>query len=305
MRAQSKQNNNQITLRAAKAPSRQRPKRKNNRRRKKHTPFFRRMPFWALVAGATLIIVGYLVFFYRCIVTPFSFRWQAIYGDANDPDGFEVRGIDLSHYQERIDWERVRNAKVQRVPLRFAFIKATEGTSIIDENFNENFYQAKRNDIVRGAYHFFVPDVDARKQAQFFMKQVHLEAGDLPPVLDVEKSGRLNPAQLKRAVRTWLDLVEKHYGVKPILYTGYSFKMKYLSDSVFNQYPYWIAHYYVNQLPYQGKWHFWQYTDVGRIDGIEGHVDCNIFGGTLQQLHDLTIMPEEEDEIGLAAETAE
>ena len=206
---------------------------------------------------------------------------------------------------ETIDWERVRNAKVQRVPLRFAFIKATEGTSIIDENFNENFYQAKRNDIVRGAYHFFVPDVDARKQAQFFMKQVHLEAGDLPPVLDVEKSGRLNPAQLKRAVRTWLDLVEKHYGVKPILYTGYSFKMKYLSDSVFNQYPYWIAHYYVNQLSYQGKWHFWQYTDVGRIDGIEGHVDCNIFGGTLQQLHDLTIKPEEEDEIGLAAETAE
>ena len=256
------------------------------------------MPFWALVAGAVLIVVAYVVFFLHFFVAPFSFRWQAIYGDANNPDGFEVRGIDLSHYQDCIDWERLRNARVQQVPLRFAFIKATEGTSIIDENFNENFYQARRNDIIRGAYHFFVPDVDARKQAQFFMKQVHLEPGDLPPVLDVEKSGRLNEQQLKRSVKTWLELVEKHYGVKPILYTGYSFKMKYLNDSVFNQYPYWIAHYYVNELSYKGTWEFWQYTDVGRIDGIKGHVDCNIYRGSMDELRAMTLQPgqDEEDE---------
>lgn len=251
------------------------------------------------MAGAILVIAGYLIFFYKFFVTPFSFRWQAIYGDANNPEGYEVRGIDLSHYQDRIDWERLRNAKVQQVPLRFMFIKATEGLTLIDENFNENFYQARRNDIVRGAYHFFVPDADARKQAQFFLKQVHLEVGDLPPVLDVEKSGRLNAQQLQKAVKTWLDIVEKHYGVKPILYTGYSFKMKYLSGAEFEQYPYWIAHYYVNELTYKGKWDFWQYTDVGHIDGISGHVDCNIFRGTMAELLELTLKDQDVDGIGL------
>ena len=257
------------------------------------------MPVGALVAGAGLIIAGYLFFFYKFFVTPFSFRWQAIYGDANNPEGYEVRGIDLSHYQDRIDWERLRNASVQQVPLRFMFIKATEGVSLIDENFNENFYQAKRNDIVRGAYHFFVPDADARKQAEFFLKQVHLEPGDLPPVLDVEKSGRLDKQQLRKAVKTWLDIVEKHYGVKPVIYTGYSFKMKYLSDADFDQYPYWIAHYYVNELTYKGKWDFWQYTDVGRIDGITGHVDCNIFRGSMAELQELTLKEQDVDAIGL------
>ena len=251
------------------------------------------------MAGAVLIIVGYLLFFYKFFVTPFSFRWQAIYGDANNPEGYEVRGIDFSHYQDRIDWERLRNAKVQQVPLRFAFVKATEGLTMIDENFNENFYQAQRNDIIRGAYHFFVPDVDAREQAQFFLKQVHLEPGDLPPVLDVEKSGRLNDRELRKAVKVWLEIVEKHYGVKPIIYTGYSFKMKYLNDADFDQYPYWIAHYYVNELAYKGRWDFWQYTDVGRIDGIEGHVDCNIFRGSLEELKALTLKEQEIDDIGL------
>lgn len=251
------------------------------------------------MAGALLIVAGYLLFFYKFFVTPFSFRWQAIYGDANDPEGYEIRGIDISHYQDRISWERLRNARVGKVPLRFAFIKATEGLSMIDENFNENFYQAKHNDIIRGAYHFFVPEADARKQAEFFLRQVHLEPGDLPPVLDVEKIGRLSDAQLRKAVKTWLNIVERHYGVKPILYTGYSFKLKYLNDSVFNQYPYWIAHYYVNELSYQGKWDFWQYTDVGRIDGIEGAVDCNIFRGTLDELKQLTVKEQDIDDIGL------
>ena len=89
---------------------------------------------------------------------PFSFRWNAIYGEGVEPDGFEVRGIDISHYQERIDWSRVRNAQIKGRPLRFVIIKATESISIIDENFIDNFYQARQNDLIRGAYHFFTPD---------------------------------------------------------------------------------------------------------------------------------------------------
>jgi lysozyme len=277
------------------------PRRSHGKKRRKthNITFFRRIPLWAIVTGVVLIVAGYVFFFYYFFVNPFSFRWQAIYGEANDPEGFEIRGIDISHYQDRIDWERLRNANVQRVPLRFVFVKATEGVSMIDENFSDNFYQARQNDLIRGAYHFFVPDADARKQARFYLKQVHLEEGDLPPVLDVEKVGRLSSEQLRKAVRTWLEIVEEHYGVKPILYTGASFKKKYLNDSIFNQYPYWIAHYYVEKPTYEGSWKFWQYTDFGKIDGIQGNVDCNIFNGSLQDLRKMTISAETLDNIGL------
>lgn len=242
------------------------------------------------IAAAAAIYIFILV---RFFVDPFSFRWNAIYGEGVSPEGYEVRGIDVSRYQEIIDWTRLRNANLNGQPIHFVFIKATEGTDLIDPCFNDNFYQARQNGILRGAYHFFSPRTDARQQARFFLRQVHLEAGDLPPVLDVETRGNLSKKQLQKAVKKWLDVVEQHYGVKPIIYTGYSFKMENLDDSVFNQYPYWIAHYYVNKLEYKGQWAFWQYTDVGYIDGI-GHndrnfVDCNIFNGTLRQLHDMTI----------------
>ena len=287
---------------ARKRASSSRTKRKNSHKRHRkgsRNPFWRRVPSWALFTGIALVVALYLFLFYYFFVGPFSFRWKAIYGDPDYPEGYEVRGIDISHSQEHIDWERVRNATINGKPLRFAFVKATEGVSIIDENFNDNFYQARQNDIIRGAYHFFAPDVDSREQARFFIKQVHLEAGDLPPVLDVEKKGKLDEQQLKKAVLQWLKIVERHYGVKPIIYTSYKFKLQYLNDQVFNDYPYWIAHYYVGKLEYKGPWSFWQYTDVGHVEGIKGYVDCNTFNGTLQQLHALTINAEEVDLICL------
>ena len=245
----------------------------------------------------------YVFVLFKYFVDPFSFRWNAIYGEGVNPDGFEVRGIDVSRYQEHIDWTRLRNANIGEQPVSFVFIKATEGTDLIDPNFNENFYQAKQNEILRGAYHFFSPKTDARQQARFFLRQVHLEAGDLPPVLDVENKGNLSKEKLKKAVKQWLDVVEQHYGVKPIIYTGYAFKMENLSDTIFDAYPYWIAHYYVDKLQYKGPWKFWQYTDAGHVDGIgrrrEDVVDCNIFNGTKQELLRLTIDEEQIENIDL------
>ena len=262
------------------------------RSRKKKTgrfAFFKKWPSWAVLTGAVLIAAVYVLAFNYFFVRPYSFRWKAMYSDPVYPAGFDIHGIDVSHYQADIDWERVRNASLDSKPIRFVFIKATEGTSIIDENFNQNFYEARQNDILRGAYHFFTPDVDAAAQARFFLRQVHLEPGDLPPVLDVEKTGELTDAQLRKAVKTWLDIVENKYHVKPIIYTGYKFKLRYLNDPMFDAYPYWIAHYYVEKLSYKGKWHFWQHTDCGKVEGIKGDVDCNIFNGSLQQMMDLTI----------------
>lgn len=262
----------------------------HSRKKRVHKrPFYKSWPLWTIWLGAVLIGVGYIFFYYYFFVGPYSPRWKAIYGDTVYPEGYDVHGIDVSHYQDNIDWELLRNASLGSSPVHFVFIKATEGVTIMDENFNLNFYEAKQNDFIRGAYHFFSPDVDPVKQARFFLKQVHLEPGDLPPVLDVEKVGELSDVQLKKAVKTWLDIVEKKYQVKPIIYTGYKFKMRYLNDSIFNEYPYWIAHYYVKKLGYKGKWRFWQHTDCGKVQGIKGNVDCNIFNGSLEELIQLTI----------------
>ena len=250
--------------------------------------------FWLWLLGALLIAAAYVCFFYVTFVTPFSFRWRAIYGESPLPEGYEVCGIDISHYQEHINWERLRNASIGDTPIRFVFIKATEGEKLMDDYFNENFFLSRENDFVRGAYHFFVPDVDPRRQAEFFLRQVHLVPGDLPPVLDVEKAGKLTKQQLRHDVKVWLDLVEKKYGVKPILYTGYKFKLEYLDTPEFADYPFWIAHYYVRELTYKGKWAFWQHTDCGKVKGIKGLVDCNIFNGTQEDLMALTIQEQEE-----------
>ncbi len=254
--------------------------------------FLFRKPSWSVLCGIVLVGVVYILAFYYFFVGPFSFRWKAMYGEPIYPEGYDIRGIDISHYQEKINWEQLRNASINNDPIRFIIIKATEGTTLMDDNFNENFYQAKQQDFIRGAYHFYVPGIDARKQAEFYLHQVHLEPGDFPPVLDVEKIGNLSKTKLRSEVKTWLQIVENKYGVKPIIYTGYKFKMDYLYGKEFEDYPYWIAHYYVEKLKYKGKWVLWQHTDCGQVAGIKGQVDCNIFNGNLKELHEFTIKEE-------------
>ena len=294
MNKQSKQTVSHPQRRKTSGQRRQtRGKRKQTSRGFRFLRLFRGMPSWTLWLGGLLITAAYIGLFYHFFVDPFSFRWRAIYGEATFPEGYEVRGIDISHYQERVNWEKLRNASMGGAPVSFVFIKATEGEKLFDDNFNRNFANAKRNDLIRGAYHFFVPGINPRKQADFFISIAQLEPGDLPPVLDIEKKGNLTPEQLRRDVKIWLDIVEKEYGVKPILYTGYKFKVDYLNTPEFDAYPYWIAHYYVEKLAYKGRWTFWQHTDCGKVAGIKGFVDCNIFNGTFQDLQELTL-PEAE-----------
>lgn len=268
-------------------------KRKSTRKKKgtRRNPF-RRVPSYVLWTTLVFIIVIYIAFFYKTFVGPYSFRWKALYGKVIYPEG-KIRGLDISHYQGEIDWNKLRNAQIQGAPISFIFVKATEGTSLWDENFNQNFHNAKKNDIIRGAYHYFSPSTSAKKQAKFYCKMVQLEDKDLPPVLDVEEIGNYTPQQLQREVLMWMNIVEKHYGVTPILYTGYKFRTSYLNTPDFDRYPYWIAHYYVDSLEYNGTWHFWQHTDVGKVDGIKGNVDINVFKGDYQDLIDLTIKNED------------
>ena len=113
---------------------------------------------------------------------------------------------------------------------------------------------------------------------------MNLKKGDLPPVLDVEVIGKASKTALQDSVSVWLDLVEAHYKVKPILYTSYRFRTRNLHREHFNNYPFWIAHYYVSELRYKGDWRFWQHSDVGEVPGIDHEVDLNVFNGDLNEL---------------------
>ncbi len=243
-------------------------------------------PKWLFWLIAVIVAVTYGAAFYYFFIRPDLYKW-----DVNDIHfyKFAVHGIDVSHYQGDINWTTLKKEEFNGIPLHFIMMKATEGSDMLDEKFHSNFASAKENGFIRGAYHFFSTLSPADKQADFYIENVKLEPNDLPPVLDVERRGDYGEDSLRIEVKNWLSKVEEHYGVKPIIYASYRFKEKYLSDSLLNTYPYWIAHYYVDTLEYKGEWAFWQYTDVGSLSGIEGKVDMNVFNGDMQKLLEMTI----------------
>ncbi|MBK7408528.1 MAG: glycoside hydrolase family 25 protein [Saprospirales bacterium] len=210
---------------------------------------------------------------------------------------FEIYGIDVSHYQSRVNWDLVAEEGIQ-----FVFVKATEGMSHQDSLFCLNWGSIKEAGLKRGAYHFFRPGVPADHQAHNFMELVQLEEGDMPPVLDIEVLDDATQEELVEGVRAWLQQVELRYHIKPILYTNLKFYYKYLYGQ-FEDYPIWIARYNAFQ-PRLGRgkdWHFWQYANKGRMKGIFGDVDFNVFRGDwaefdsicLPPIHSIT--PEEEN----------
>lgn len=268
-------------------------KSKTSAHRRKKGRKTHRYRYLYLVVG--LVVLGFYAFiFYNYFVSPYTSRWRALYGDVSYPEGYSIHGIDISHHQGNIDWERLSQARIDQEPVVFVMIKATEGKSLLDENFNENFYQAREYGMIRGAYHFFSPSVSGRTQARYYLHQVHLDQGDLPPILDIEEKGTLTTEELQREALAWLKMVEERYDVPPIIYTGLKFKEANLSTPEFERYPFWIAHYYVKEVGYGGEWRFWQHTDLGHVDGIRGPVDLDIYNGSMYDLRHFTIGRDEE-----------
>lgn len=275
-------------------PKKNKPQKANhNAQRKKQKKHKRSMPLWLRTMLIVLFSITFLSLFFYFFIRPYSYRWKPCYGlkayNVCVPCCYEVHGIDISHHQDKIDWSLLSKNRTSEYPLEFIFMKATEGGDHTDRNFNENFESSLKNGFIRGAYHFFSPKTDPIKQANFFIQTVKLEKGDLPPVLDVEIIGKTSPDVLKENVKIWLEKVESHYGVKPIIYTSYKFKKSYLNDACFDDYPYWIAHYYVDSVRYNKKWSFWQHSDIGTVPGIKNDVDLNVFNGSLEDLYEFTI----------------
>jgi lysozyme len=286
-------NSRSTTSHRRKAPARRpsSPRAAKGKKRKKRVEW--EIPTWLRNLIAVLIFAGVLYLLFYLFIRPYSYRWKPCQGfkayGVCVPCCYDVHGIDISHYQGKIDWNSVKQGINEEFPIEFVFMKATEGGDMADENFARNFAMAGKMGFIRGAYHFFSPKTDPAKQADNFISNVKLQSGDLPPVLDVESIGKCSPDKLRRNVLIWLRRVESHYGVKPIIYASYKFKEKYLNDTVFDSYPYWIAHYYVDSVRYEGSWQFWQHSDVGTVPGIKNDVDLNVFNGSIDDLRQMTL----------------
>jgi lysozyme len=197
-------------------------------------------------------------------------------------------GIDISEYQGIILWDSVRVVE-NDFPVRFIFIRATVGMDRLDKKFAENWKASENRKYIRGAYHYYRPNENSSQQANLYIENVVLQKGDFPPVLDIEQLPKKQSlAQLKVGLRNWLHIIEDHYGVKPIIYSGERFYKDFLKDD-FSEYTFWIANYnfFVENL--KPDWRFWQFTEKGAATGISNYVDVNIFNGTETELRSMTL----------------
>ncbi len=195
------------------------------------------------------------------------------------PVNYAIHGIDVSHHQAAIDWNDVRDMQDKNLKIGFAFIKATEGLSTVDNTFRRNWFKTGEAKMPRGAYHYFIASKSGRAQAENFIDNVVLQKGDLPPVLDIERTFGVSEQDLQQRARDWLKAIEKQYKVKPIIYTNVDFYENFLAGS-FDDYPLWVAHYLVHDKPrIKRNWLFWQHNETGHVNGVDAYVDFNVFNG--------------------------
>lgn len=185
-------------------------------------------------------------------------------------------GIDVSKYQGNIDWEKVADDE----QVGFAYIKATEGQSLVDAQYLRNVEECKRLHIPFGAYHFFSTKVSPEDQLNNFLSNVRLSDHDLIPIVDVEIKGRRTSDELRDALAVFCEALTKASGIRPIIYTSYHFYHAYLMGGRFDQYKIMIARYHPDEpLLKDGRQHvLWQYTCSGRVDGIHTRVDISKYG---------------------------
>lgn len=222
-----------------------------------------------------------------------------------------VRGIDVSVYQGNINWPAAAAGGVKFAQIRIANVLAD------DTKFAQNWQGAKAAGILRGAYQYFNPNVDALAQANKMidgLKKAGFGPGDLPPEIDVEWNANdiPAPAAYATAIRTWINAVKTAFGVAPMIYAGGPYWTANVKSTEWNTNPLWHPEYpnYPNTIyqmnvmpaPLAGcpkflsaampKWTFWQFAgENGRAPGVSGPVDVNVFNGTLEDLKKLARVP--------------
>ena len=225
--------------------------------------------------------------FLICSIVLFALVWNGIIIlNEYHSKKYDVKGIDVSSYQGEIDWDLIASQGIS-----FAFIKATEGSTFVDENFAYNFEEAQKSHLAVGAYHFFSYDSSGATQAENFINTVVPFEGMLPPVIDVEFYGDKEkdlPAreQVSEQLKAMLDLLEEHYNQKPIIYATEKSYELYLSND-YEEYDIWIRNVLSKpELSDNREWVFWQYTNRDRLNGYHGkekYIDVNVFNGKVEE----------------------
>ena len=180
----------------------------------------------------------------------------------------QAQGIDVSKYQGTINWKKVADSK----KVKFAYIRATEGTSIKDPKYKANIDSARNHKIYVGSYHVYSSKTSASAQFANFKSVVDKQKQDLIPVLDIEghHSGRLDMVRVNKL----LELMEKEYGVKPMIYTSEKVYNEHFVGKRYRTYHIFIANYHGTPTV---RHTLWQHSQTGRISGIKGDVDLSKF----------------------------
>ena len=209
--------------------------------------------------------------------------WIPNYFNANK---FSVKGVDVASYQGEVDW-----GELEGQGMKFAFIKATEGSSFVDQYFSENWNHASRTNMRIGAYHFFSFDSKGGSQAEHYIRTVPKNEQALPPVIDVEFYGdkKANPPKredVARELTMMIQMLEKYYQKRVILYATPEAYDLYIKDN-YPECDIWIRSILTNpSLSDDRKWTFWQYSNRGRLKGYSGKekfIDLNVFRGTVEE----------------------
>ena len=220
-----------------------------------------------------------------------------------------IYGIDIARYQHGrgrrpvpILWDKLRITSIGKkgshnvrgtadYPVSFVYIKSTEGTSVRNKFYVNDYAQARKHGIRAGAYHFFSVKSSGAAQAKHFIQNTLFREGDLPPVLDIEPTDAQirymgGPEAMFSHIRTWLRDVERRAKVKPILYVNQMFVNKYLSaqPDLKRDYRIWIARY--SEYKPDLRLTYWQLCPDGRVAGIQGYVDINVFNGYQRQFEE-------------------
>ena len=200
------------------------------------------------------------------------------------PTRFPVRGVDVSHHQGTIDWDRLAQENIH-----FAYIKATQGYTFKDPRFAENWENAIKVGLHVGAYHFFSAERTAAEQMANFIETVPKTLHSLPPVLDVECQVPPDEAAreiIREKVAQSLSLLEAAYGVRPVIYATDESYEAFIKGG-FADYPLWIRSVFTSPSLSDGrKWTFWQYSNRGRLSshtGREEFIDLNVFNGSQEE----------------------
>jgi lysozyme len=248
---------------------------------------------WKAVAAFLFLLLLLSPFYYGYVIKTFSAGWRwfkDLGGNPNYrtyksfhiriPSNYKIHGIDVSSYQGRIDWQRVKTMQEDSVHIGFAFIKATEGILKVDPYFQRNWRECNKAGITCGAYQYFRPKFSGKWQADLFLQTVKLQKGNLPLVVDVERLDGMKPEKMRQELDDFIKVIILKTKITPIIYTGLTFYQENLAG-FYDDCPLWISSFDHPVLTISAKtnWKFWQHSEKAKVNGIVSVVDFDLFRG--------------------------